>query len=225
MRIFLDTANLDDIREIARWGIISGVTTNPTLLAREGKNVRDVIVEICEIVNGPVSMEVVSTDAEGMVREAREYVTWHPNVIIKIPMIPEGLAATAILAREGIQVNMTLIFNPNQALFAALAGAAYVSPFLGRLDDISTEGMDLIREIVAVFRQDAHLDTQILAASLRHPRHLVEAAKAGADVATCPPAVIRKALKHPLTDIGLERFLNDWRQLEATLTREVARVS
>ncbi len=225
MRIFLDTANLDDIREIARWGIISGVTTNPTLLAREGKNVRDVIVEICEIVNGPVSMEVVSTDAEGMVREAREYVTWHPNVIIKIPMIPEGLAATAILAREGIQVNMTLIFNPNQALFAALAGAAYVSPFLGRLDDISTEGMDLIREIVAVFRQDAHLDTQILAASLRHPRHLVEAAKAGADVATCPPAVSRRALEHPLTDIGLERFLNDWRQLEATLTREVARVS
>ncbi len=221
MRIFLDTANLEEIREIARWGIISGVTTNPTLLAREGKDVRDVIVEICEIVDGPVSMEVVSTDAEGMIREAREYVTWHPNVIVKIPMISEGLAATAVLSREGIQVNMTLIFNPNQALFAALAGAAYVSPFLGRLDDISTEGMELIREIAAVFRNAKGLHTQILAASLRHPRHLVEAAKAGADVATCPPAVIRKALKHPLTDIGLERFLNDWRQLEATLTQRV----
>ncbi len=220
MRLFLDTANLDDIREIARWGIISGVTTNPTLLAREGKSVRDVIVEICEIVDGPVSMEVVSTDAEGMVREAREFAAWHPNVIIKIPMIPEGLAATAVLARENIKVNMTLIFNPNQALFAALAGATYVSPFLGRLDDISTEGMNLIREIAAVFRPDTNIHTQILAASLRHPRHIVEAAKAGADVATCPPAVIRKAVKHPLTDIGLERFLNDWKQLEATLGKE-----
>lgn len=220
MRLFLDTANLDDIREIARWGIISGVTTNPTLLAREGKNVRDVIVEICEIVNGPVSMEVVATDAEGMIREARTYAAWHPNVIIKIPMIPEGLAATAVLAKEGIQVNMTLIFNPNQALFAALAGAAYVSPFLGRLDDISTEGMNLVREIVAMFRNNPEIRTQVLAASLRHPRHIVEAAKAGADVATCPPAVIRKAVKHPLTDIGLERFLNDWRQLEAVLGRE-----
>ena len=220
MRLFLDTANLEEIREIARWGIISGVTTNPTLLAREGKNVRDVIVEICEIVDGPVSMEVVSTDAEGMVREAREFAAWHPNVIIKIPMIAEGLAATAILSRENIKVNMTLIFNPNQALFAALAGATYVSPFLGRLDDISTEGMNLIREIAAVFQPDPTIHTQILAASLRHPRHIVEAAKAGADVATCPPAVIRKALKHPLTDIGLERFLNDWKQLETTLGRE-----
>ena len=220
MRLFLDTANLEEIREIARWGIISGVTTNPTLLAREGKNVRDVIVEICEIVDGPVSMEVVSTDAEGMVREAREFAAWHPNVIIKIPMIAEGLAATAILSRENIKVNMTLIFNPNQALFAALAGATYVSPFLGRLDDISTEGMNLIREIAAVFQPDPNIHTQILAASLRHPRHIVEAAKAGADVAPCPPAVIRKALKHPLTDIGLERFLNDWKQLEATLGRE-----
>lgn len=220
MRLFLDTANLDDIREIARWGIISGVTTNPTLLAREGKSVRDVIVEICEIVDGPVSMEVVSTHAEGMVREAREFAAWHPNVIIKIPMIPEGLVATAVLARENIKINMTLIFNPNQALFAALAGATYVSPFLGRLDDISTEGMNLIREIAAVFRSDPNIHTQILAASLRHPRHIVEAAKAGADVATCPPAVIRKAVKHPLTDVGLERFLNDWKQLEATVGRE-----
>ncbi len=220
MRLFLDTANVEEIREMARWGIISGVTTNPTLLAREGKRVRDVIVEICETVNGPVSMEVVATDAEGMVREARTFAGWHPNVIIKVPMTAEGLAATAILAREHIKVNMTLIFNPNQALFAALAGATYVSPFLGRLDDISTEGMQLIREIVSIFRNDPNIHTQVLAASLRHPRHLVEAAKAGADVATCPPAVIRKALHHPLTDIGLERFLADWHQLEKTLGRE-----
>ncbi len=225
MRLFLDTANLDEIREIARWGILSGVTTNPTLLAKEGKDVRQVIVEICEIVDGPVSMEVVSTEAEGMVREAREYAAWHPNVIIKIPMTAEGLAATAVLARENIRVNMTLIFNPNQALFAALAGATYVSPFLGRLDDISTDGMELIREVVAVFRADPNIHTQVLAASLRHLRHIVEAAKAGADVATCPPAVIRKALKHPLTDIGLERFLNDWKQLEAVLAKEAVRAS
>ncbi len=215
MKLFVDTALIEEIRELHRWGIISGVTTNPTLLAKAAAtNVRDVIVQICELVQGPVSMEVVSTDAEGMVREAREYASWHEHVVVKIPMTEDGLIATRQLAAEGIKVNMTLIFNPNQALFAALAGATFVSPFLGRIDDISWEGMDLIREIAAVFRNDPHITTQILAASIRHPRHIVEAAKAGAHIATCPPQVLRKAVRHPLTDIGLERFLADWRKLQ-----------
>ncbi len=214
MRLFVDTAVLEDIRELHAWGIISGVTTNPTLLARAAAtNVRDVIVQICELVQGPVSMEVVATDAEGMIREAREYAAWHEHVVVKIPMTEEGLKATRQLAREGIKVNMTLIFNPNQALFAALAGAYFVSPFIGRLDDISWEGMTLIREIAEIFRHDPAITTQILAASIRHPRHITEAAKAGAHIATCPPAVLRKAVQHPLTDIGLERFLADWRKL------------
>ncbi len=215
MKLFVDTALIEEIRKLHRWGIISGVTTNPTLLAKAAAtNVRDVIVQICELVQGPVSMEVVSTDAEGMVREAREYASWHEHVVVKIPMTEDGLIATRQLAAEGIKVNMTLIFNPNQALFAALAGATFVSPFLGRIDDISWEGMDLIREIAAVFRNDPHITTQILAASIRHPRHIVEAAKAGAHIATCPPQVLRKAVRHPLTDIGLERFLADWRKLQ-----------
>ncbi len=215
MKLFVDTALLEEIRALHAWGIISGVTTNPTLLAKAAAtNVRDVIVEICELVQGPVSMEVVSTDAEGMVREAREYASWHEHVVVKIPMTEDGLIATRQLAAEGIKVNMTLIFNPNQALFAALAGATFVSPFLGRIDDISWEGMDLIREIAEIFRNDPHITTQILAASIRHPRHIVEAAKAGAHIATCPPQVLRKAVKHPLTDIGLERFLADWRKLQ-----------
>jgi len=215
MKLFVDTALIEEIRELHRWGIISGVTTNPTLLAKAAAtNVRDVIVQICELIQGPVSMEVVSTDAEGMVREAREYASWHEHVVVKIPMTEDGLIATRQLAAEGIKVNMTLIFNPNQALFAALAGATFVSPFLGRIDDISWEGMDLIREIAAVFRNDPHITTQILAASIRHPRHIVEAAKAGAHIATCPPQVLRKAVRHPLTDIGLERFLADWRKLQ-----------
>lgn len=215
MKIFVDTALLEEIRTLHAWGILSGVTTNPTLLAKAAAtNVRDIIVQICELVQGPVSMEVVSTDAEGMVREAREYASWHEHVVVKIPMTEDGLIATRRLAAEGIKVNMTLIFNPNQALFAALAGATFVSPFLGRIDDISWEGMDLIREIAEIFRHDPHITTQILAASIRHPRHIVEAAKAGAHIATCPPQVLRKAIKHPLTDIGLERFLADWRKLQ-----------
>ena len=212
MKIFLDTANLDEIREIANWGILAGVTTNPTLMSKERGDFRQIVEEICEIVNGPVSVEVVATDTEGMVEEARRYAAWHPHVVVKIPMLPAGLAATSQLAQEGIKVNMTLIFNPNQALFAALAGATYVSPFLGRVDDISTEGMTLVREIVEVFRNDPSIKTQVLAASLRHPRHLVEAAKAGAHVATCPTKVIKQAMAHPLTDIGLERFLADWQR-------------
>ncbi len=217
MRLFVDTAVLDEIREIHQWGIISGVTTNPTLLARAAAtNVKDVIVQICDLVQGPVSMEVVSTDAEGMIREAREYASWHKHVVVKIPMTEDGLIATRQLAQEGIKVNMTLIFNANQALFAALAGAYFVSPFIGRIDDISWEGMTLIREIAEIFRNDPNITTQILAASIRHPRHITEAAKAGAHIATCPPAVLRKALQHPLTDRGLERFLADWRKLQET---------
>ena len=215
MKLFVDTADLQEIRTLASWGILAGVTTNPTFLARAGaRDVRQHIVEICEIVQGPVSMEVVATDTEGMVREAREYASWHPNVVVKIPITEAGLAAIRILAQEGIRVNTTLIFNPVQALYAALAGATYVSPFLGRLDYIATEGMNLVREIVTMFRNDPGIHTQVLAASLRHPRHIVEAAKAGADIATAPPAVLKKALHHPLTDIGLERFLADWRRLQ-----------
>lgn len=220
MRLFADTADLNEIRELAEWGILAGVTTNPTLLARAGaKDVRRHIVEICELVQGPVSMEVVATDTEGMVREAREYASWHPHVVVKIPMTAAGLKAIRQLAREGVKVNTTLIFNPVQALYAALAGATYVSPFLGRLDDIATDGMTLVREIVAIFRNDPDIHTQVLAASLRHPRHIVEAAKAGAHIATAPPEVLRKALKHPLTDIGLERFLQDWAKLQETQPR------
>ncbi len=215
MKLFVDTAQLDEIRELHAWGILSGVTTNPTLLARaNAANVRDVVVQICELVQGPVSVEVVATDVEGMLREAREYASWHPHVVVKIPMTEDGLMATRQLSQEGIRVNVTLVFNPNQALFAALAGAAYVSPFIGRIDDISWDGSGLIREIAAIFRNDPAITTQILAASIRHPRHITEAAKAGAHIATCPPAVLRKALKHPLTDIGLERFLADWRALQ-----------
>ncbi len=217
MRLFVDTAVLDEIREIHQWGIISGVTTNPTLLARAAAtNVKDVIVQICDLVQGPVSMEVVSTDTEGMIREAREYASWHEHVVVKIPMTEDGLIATRRLTQEGIKVNMTLIFNANQALFAALAGAYFVSPFIGRIDDISWEGMTLIREIAEIFRNDPNVTTQILAASIRHPRHITEAARAGAHIATCPPAVLRKALQHPLTDQGLERFLADWRKLHET---------
>lgn len=215
MKLFVDTAQLDEIRELHAWGILSGVTTNPTLLARaNAQNVREVVVQICELVQGPVSVEVVATDVEGMLREAREYASWHPQVVVKIPMTEDGLMATRQLATEGIRVNVTLVFNPNQALFAALAGATYVSPFIGRIDDISWDGAGLIREIATIFRNDPDITTQILAASIRHPRHIAEAAKAGAHIATCPPVVLRKALRHPLTDIGLERFLADWRALQ-----------
>ncbi|MBI4788904.1 MAG: fructose-6-phosphate aldolase [Chloroflexi bacterium] len=211
MKIFLDTANLDEIREIAAWGILSGVTTNPSLLAKEqGADFRETIAEICRLVNGPVSAEVIATDVPGVLAEAREYAAWHPNVVVKIPLTPNGISAVSILAREGIKTNVTLCFSANQALLAALAGATFVSPFVGRLDDISEDGMALIRDIVKIFRNYAYIKTHVLAASIRHPRHLVEAALAGADVATVPTAVLKQAIKHPLTDAGLEKFLSDW---------------
>lgn len=218
MKIYLDTANLGEIREAARWGVLSGVTTNPSLMAREaGARFEDTIRTIAELVDGPISAETVSEDADGMVAEGLEYAAWHPNVIIKVPATPAGLEAVSRLRTEGIRCNVTLVFNVNQALLAALAGAFVVSPFIGRLDDISQDGMDLIREIAAVFEQDPEIDTRILAASIRHPRHVAESALAGAHIATCPFKVLEQCMAHPLTRSGMDAFLADWRAREAAL--------
>ncbi len=223
MKIYLDTANLGEIREAARWGILSGVTTNPSLMAHEeGAGFEDTIRAICDLVNGPISAETVSEDADGMVREGVEFAAWHPNVIIKVPSTTEGLEAVSRLGRRGIRCNVTLIFNTNQALLAALAGAFVVSPFVGRVDDMSYDGMELIREIAAVFDQDSDIRTRILAASIRHPRHVTEAALAGAHIATCPFKVLRKCMRHPLTDLGMADFLADWRKREAAMALAAA---
>src|ERR1700675_855753 len=213
MRLFLDTANIDEVRAAVRMGILAGVTTNPTLMAKEkdqGVAYRDRVVEICEAVNGPVSAECVSRDLPGLLAEAREIATWHGHVVVKIPIDETGLEATSILARDGIKLNMTLIFSANQALLAATAGATYVSPFVGRLDDAGQDGMEVVRESVEIFDR-YHLPAQVLAASLRHPRHVIEAAKAGAPIATIPYAVLKAMVRHPLTDVGIERFLADSR--------------
>lgn len=221
MKIYLDTANLDEIRQAARWGILSGVTTNPTLLAREeGVGFEETIRTIATLVNGPISAETVSEDADGMVEEGEEYASWHSNVVVKVPATSAGLEAAARLAELDIQTNVTLIFNANQALLAALAGAFLVSPFIGRVDDISHNGTELIREIADIFKQNDHIHTQILAASIRHPRHIIEAAQAGAHIATCPWDVLQKAIQHPLTDRGVQSFLADWRSREATMARQ-----
>lgn len=218
MKIYLDTANLGEIREAARWGILSGVTTNPSLMAKEeGADFQETIRTIAELVDGPISAETVSEDADGMVEEGREYAAWHPNVIIKVPCTTAGLEAVSRLKSEGIRTNVTLVFNTNQALMSALAGAFVVSPFIGRLDDLSQEGMDLIREIAAVFEQDPDIDTMILAASIRHPRHVIDAALSGAHIATCPFKVLAQGMRHPLTDKGIEKFLADWRAREASM--------
>lgn|SRR5690606_37168793 len=209
MRFFIDTANIDQIREINSWGVLSGVTTNPSLIAKEGRDLKAVIQEIASIVDGSISVEVLSTDAEGMIREGREYARWSDKIAVKVPMTAEGLKATHALSKDDIPVNVTLIFQANQALLAARAGAAYVSPFLGRLDDISHDGMELIRDIAEIF--DHHdIDTEIIAASIRHPVHVTQAALAGADIATCPYDVLVKMVRHPLTDAGIARFLADW---------------
>ncbi len=216
MKIYLDTANLQEIEEAASWGVLSGVTTNPSLLAREeGADFEATVKKIASLVDGPISAETVSEDAGGMVKEGMEFAAWHPNVIVKVPSTIEGLKATAWLKREGIRTNVTLCFNANQALLAARAGAFVVSPFVGRLDDISEPGMDLIRDIVDVFSMDPEIETQVLAASIRHPRHMIEAAKAGADIATVPLNVLQQCMKHPLTEAGIGRFLDDWRKREA----------
>ena len=212
MQIFLDTANIAEIREAASWGILSGVTTNPTLMAKEkGADFKSTISEIATLVDGPISAETVSLDAEGMIREGREFAQWHPKVIVKVPSTTEGLKAVYQLAKDGIRTNVTLCFNANQALFAARAGAFIISPFVGRVDDTGVEGMQLIREIVQVYRADPAIKTMVLSASIRHPRHIIDSALAGADIATCPFKVLEQSMKHPLTDRGIEQFLKDWK--------------
>ena len=213
MRIFLDTANIDQIRQGAKLGIVSGVTTNPSLVSKEGiADYEATIKEICSIIPGPVSAEVLVEDAPSMIEQARDISTWAPNVAIKVPVTTDGLEAISILAKEKIKINMTLCFSLNQAILGALAGAAYVSPFVGRLDDIGHNGMELVRDIVDVFNK-YNFSTQVIAASLRHPQHCVAAARAGAHIATVPYKVLMQMIHHPLTDIGIDRFLSDWKQV------------
>ena len=214
MKIYLDSASVEEVRRAASWGLLSGVTTNPTLIAKEGRDFHQVIREICGLVKGPVSAEVTGTTASQMVEEARELAKISGQVVIKIPITTEGLEAVHKLKREGIYTNVTLIFSANQALLAARAGASYVSPFLGRLDDISHDGISVVGEIAEIF-QKHRIETQIIAASLRHPRHFTEAALAGAHIATVPMAVLEKLIVHPLTDQGIERFLADWKKMQS----------
>ena len=209
MRFFIDTANVEEIRKAAKMGFICGVTTNPSLIAKEGRDFNEVIQEITQIVDGPISGEVISLEAEKMIEEAREIANIHPNMVVKIPMTAAGLEAVSAVSKEGIKTNVTLIFSATQALLAARAGATYVSPFLGRLDDISTDGLALIEDIAEIF--SIHdIDTQIIAASIRHPMHVLECAKAGADIATVPYKVLMQMIEHPLTKSGIERFMKDW---------------
>lgn len=213
MKFFLDTANLDEIREAVSWGQVDGVTTNPSLIAKEGRDFKQVIHEICGIVDGPISAEAVSSDATGMIHEGREFATWHPNIVVKIPMTLEGLKAVKVLHAEGIKTNVTLVFSANQALLAARAGATYLSPFVGRLDDEGQDGMILISEIVEIF-SNYDFETQILVASIRHPIHVTQAAKLGADVATMPYKVLKQMFHHPLTDVGIDKFMADWAKVK-----------
>lgn len=216
MKLFLDSANLNEIRDAAAMGLIDGVTTNPSLVAKEGRPFAQLIADICRIVDGPISAEVTAVDAEGIVREGRELVKIHHNVVVKVPLIPEGLKAVRQLSREGIKTNVTLCFSSTQALLAAKAGASFISPFVGRLDDISEQGMDVIKQIVTIYRNYG-FSTQVLVASVRHPLHVVEGAMLGAHVATMPYAVLMQLAKHPLTDIGLKKFLADWEKLPKTV--------
>jgi transaldolase len=220
MKFFIDTANLNEIREANAMGILDGVTTNPSLIAKEGRAFKDTILEICKIVDGPLSVEVVAVEMKGMLREAEEFATWHKNVVVKLPTTKEGLKACKTLSEKGIRTNLTLCFSPNQALMVAKAGATYVSPFVGRLDDISHVGMDLVRQIIQIYNNYGY-KTQVLAASLRHPLHVVEAAMAGAHVATIPFKVLDQMIKHPLTDKGLDAFLKDWEKVKALAEAEL----
>jgi transaldolase len=214
MRLFLDTANIEHIGHGVRLGVITGVTTNPSLVSKEGKvDYKQLVQKICAIVPGPVSTEVLSTGVDGMITEARRIAKWATNVVVKIPASIEGIEATHQLSKEGIKVNLTLCFSVNQALLGASAGAAYVSPFVGRLDDIGENGMRLIQEIVAVFKTYPAITTEVIAASIRHPKHCVEAAQAGAPIATIPYQILLQMAKHPLTDIGISRFQEDWRKV------------
>jgi transaldolase len=209
MKFFLDTASVKEIQEAASLGLLDGVTTNPSLVAKEGRVFREVLVEICNIVDGPISAEVVSIEADAMVKEGRELAKIHKNIVVKVPLIPEGLKATKRLAAEGIRVNVTLCFSPTQALLAAKAGAWCVSPFIGRLDDISSNGMELIRQIITIYK-NYDFKTYVLVASVRHPQHVVEAALAGGHICTMPFTIFQQMVKHPLTDLGLKKFLADW---------------
>jgi len=209
MKFFLDTALVEEIREGASYGLLDGVTTNPSLVAKSGRKFREVIEEICTIVDGPISAEVVATEAPAILAEGRELAKIHPNIVVKVPMIPEGLKAVRVFAQEGIRTNVTLVFSAAQALLAAKAGAAWVSPFVGRLDDVAHDGMDVVAQIVEIF--DAYdYPTEVLVASVRNPLHVVDAARMGAHVCTMPLPVLRQLMRHPLTDLGLERFLKDW---------------
>jgi transaldolase len=212
MQIFIDTADIEEIRDAAAMGVIDGVTTNPSLVAKTGRPFQDVILDICEVVDGPISAEVIATDYEGILKEARKLAAIHKNIVVKVPLIAEGLKAVRTLAAEGIRVNVTLCFSPTQGLLAAKAGATYVSPFVGRIDDVSGNGMELVQQLVTIFRNYGFA-TQVLAASIRHPVHVVQATLMGAHAATIPHKVIHQLLQHPLTDIGLERFLADAKKI------------
>jgi transaldolase len=208
MKIFIDTADVDEIRDAAAMGVLDGVTTNPSLVAKSGRVYKEVVQEIAEIVEGPISAEVIATDVDAILTEAREIAQWHPNVVVKVPLIADGLKAVRALTKEGIRTNVTLCFSATQGMLAAKAGATYISPFLGRIDDISWDGMELIGQLRTIY-DNYGFDTEILAASIRHPKHVVEAAMLGADVCTIPHKVIHQLVKHPLTDVGLARFLKD----------------
>lgn len=212
MKFFIDSADVDEVEHAANLGVIHGVTTNPSLVAGSGREFKDVILEICDLVDGPVSVEVTATDKEGMIEEGRRFAEWADNVVVKVPLIPEGLRACRALSDDGIGVNVTLCFSVNQALLAARAGATFISPFVGRLDDVGHDGMDVATDIVDAYDQYDDIDTNVLVASVRHPRHVTEAALAGADVATLPHDVLEKMMQHPKTDLGLEKFLSDWNQ-------------
>ena len=214
MKFFIDTANVSEIREAVSLGLVDGVTTNPSLVSKENREFRELVREICTLVDGPVSAEVISLDAEGMIKEARDLSSIHKNIVIKIPMLPEGLKAVRRLAQEDIRTNVTLVFSPSQALLAAKAGASYVSPFVGRLDDVSYVGMDLIGQIRTIF-DNYGFTTEIIVASIRNPLHVVDAAMMGADVATIPYKVLLQLAHHPLTDIGIKKFMEDWQKVSA----------
>lgn len=220
MKLFIDTADINEIKRLNDLGIIDGVTTNPSLVLKVGKNFKEVVSEICQIVDGPISAEVIATDFDGMIREGQELVKIHKNVVVKVPMTPDGVRAIKWFSSHGIKTNCTLVFSANQALLCSKAGATYVSPFIGRLDDIGQTGMDLIVEIKQLY-ENYGFETQILAASIRHPIHVKEAALAGAHVATCPPVIIDQLFKHSLTDSGLQKFLDDWKKIPEELRRIV----
>jgi len=213
MKLFIDTANIEEIRAAARWGIISGVTTNPSLIAKEGKDFKEVVGEICKLIDGPISAEVTALAAPEMIKQGKEIANWHKNIVIKLPLNEEGIMACKALSDAGVKTNVTLCFSANQAILAALAGATYVSPFIGRLDDINEDGMQLIADIRRVYNNYG-CKTQILAASIRHPVHVLKAALLGADVATVPFKVLQQMFKHPLTDAGLKKFMEDWEKLQ-----------